>query len=472
MSVNAITATGLTTQSQSDLLTQYTTGFELIYGDDIDLDPDTPDGQQINIAIQANLDNLNLITLVNSFFDPDQAVGVILDQRISINGIAREGGTFTITNVTLVISQACTLPGLDLYPNAPYTVQDNAGNQWELVTTQTPGAPGSYVYVFEAANPGAIQTVINTITVPVSIVLGVQSINNPTTYTTLGINEETDAAVKIRRRQSVSNASQGFYNSLYGTLLNVNGVSSVEIFENYTSITDGNGVPGHSIWVIVGGSASAAAIAQAIYSKRNAGCGMLGSSSYVITQVDGTPFTVFYDIVQQQALFIKFTATSLNGINPPNIAAITSVTSGLPAIYTPGVNAEVNINQLATLVQQIDPNTLVTSAGFCLTYGGSFTNTLSPSQRNYQFAVSAADIIILPMILSPTTITVAPLGTQQFTGLGGYGTLTYSISVNNSGGSINSSSGLYTAGSTPNVADTILVTDSLSNTATATVNVS
>jgi hypothetical protein len=75
------------------------------------------------------------------------------------------------------------------------------------------------------------------------------------------------------------------------------------------------------------------------------------------------------------------------------------------------------------------------------------------------------------MILSPVTSTIAPTLTQTFTALGGYGTLVYSISVNNSGGSINSSSGLYTAGSTPNVTDTILVTDSLSNTATAVVNV-
>ncbi len=43
------------------------------------------------------------------------------------------------------------------------------------------------------------------------------------------------------------------------------------------------------------------------------------------------------------------------------------------------------------------------------------------------------------------------------------GTYSYSIHTNNSGGSINSSTGVYTAGSTPSVTDTVRVTDGLGN---------
>lgn len=462
---NIIDSTGLTTQTRAELVAQLTTDLQAIYGADINLDSDSPDGQWMNIIVQLALDMEDLLTQIYNSFDPDNAVGVVLDQRVAINGIQRQAGTYTVTPVTIVTSQALNLFGLDQTTQEVFTVSDNAGNNWKLQTTQNIAGPGSYVMDFQAENRGAILTVPNTITVPVTIVLGVSSINNPLTYSVLGINEEDDATLRLRRQKSVALASQGYLSGLLAALENVNGVTSAFVHENVTGATDGDGVPSHSIWVIVAGAGAAVDIATAIYTKRNAGCGMKGSVSYTITQVDGSPFNVLWDVITPQNLFIKFTATSLDGINPPNIALIRSM---LPTLFVPGVYEQVNINDLATLIQEIDNNTLVTSAGFSTTAGGAYTNTLLPTAKNYQFAVSSANIIILPMILSPVTSTVVHGNTKQFTGLGGYGTLTYSISVNNSGGSINSATGLYTAGATPST-DTIHVVDSLANSANATV---
>lgn len=465
---NQITATGIETATQDELETNLTAALQLAYGPQVDLDSDTPDGQWCGEIIQMVLDLEDLLVQINNMFDPDNAIGVILDQRVAINGIQRQAGTFTVTNVTVVTSQALNLWGLDQTDNPVFTVADSAGNQYQLQESQSISGAGTYVYSFQAANPGAVQTTPNTITIPVTIVLGVSSLNNPTAATTTGLNEESDAALKVRRQKSVSLASQGYYAGLLAALENINGVTSAFVYENDTDSTDGDGVPSHSIWVIVAGTGAAADIANAIYTKRNAGCGMFGSQQYTITQVDGTPFVISYDVVDPEPLYIKFTATSINGSTPPNLALILQQ---LPIIFAPGVFAEVNINELATLVQQIDPNTLVTSAGFSTSLGGSYTNTLTPTAKNNQFTISAANITITPMILSPSSSTVAPSTPVQFTGLGGQGTLTYSISVNNSGATINASTGLYTAGTTPNVTDTVEVTDSLSNTATASVNV-
>ena len=73
---------------------------------------------------------------------------------------------------------------------------------------------------------------------------------------------------------------------------------------------------------------------------------MYGGTSYVITQVDGSSFIVYWDTVVPQTLFTTFTATSINGVNPPNIAAILAQ---LPTFFVPNVNGAFNINQLATL---------------------------------------------------------------------------------------------------------------------------
>lgn len=523
MSVNAITSTGITIQQYSDLITYYTAQYQTIYGAGVNLDQNSPDGQMMNIQIQTVLDLLDFAVQVFNSFDPDLAYGVVLDLRVAINGLIRKGGTYTVTPIAITVSQALTLQGLDLYPSSPYTVQDNAGNNWQLLTTQSVPGAGTYSYQFQAANIGAVLSLPNTITIPVSIVLGVTSINNPTSYTTLGLNQETDAVLKIRRQQSVALPSQGFNPSLEAALENINGVVSALVHENDGGSTDIYGVPGHTIWPIVDGMptipvetpwsavttysygnlASSAGvdyksiqnnntgnavsdtaywsvynpIAEAIYTKRSGGSGMYGSQSYNYVQSDGTTLVVRWDFVEAENVFVKFTLTSIDGVNPPNESAILT---NLPLIFVPGVFKEININTLATYIQQIDPNALVTNAGFSATAGGSYTPTFTPSNINMQLVISEANIIALPIVLnSPTSITtvvmgtvtvnvsVAPLGTIQFTPIGGYPTYTWAVTAGT--GSINGS-GLFTAPAGAET-DTVQVTDSLGNMAVATVTV-
>lgn len=602
---NSLTSTGLVTATQSQLLTYFTDQLQTIYGSTINLNSDTPDGQWVNILIQSVLDLQDLLLQIYNSFDPDQAIGTQLDQRVTINGITRQAGTYSATNITLILSQSVNLYGLDQSNNPVFTVADSAGNQWQLITTQLGVGPGTVVYSFQASTPGAVLTTPNTIVVPVTIVLGVTSVNNPSAQTNVGLNEETDAALRLRRQQSVSIVSQGYYAGLLAAIENIQGVSSAFIFENNTNGTNANGVPSHTIWVIVAGTPTSLLapaysatttytwgqiassggvnyiswsntnlgnavsnatfwgvynpVAMAIYTKRNAGCGMYGSTSYNVTQIDGTTMTIQWDTVVQQNLFTAFTVTSINGTNPPNIAAILS---GLPKSFVPGVDATVNINMLSTLVQAIDSNTLVTNAGFStaltqvatlsgvaasgtfmFSYGGNnttainwndsastiqtkvrnvtglstavvtgsiasqtltislgsssaltlltvvsnslqtagsaaitfafnegYANTLAPTSPKFQFAVASNQIIILPMIMSPASLIIAPSGSQTFTGLGGYGTLVYTLSQNQSSGSINASTGVYVAGSNGGT-DIVVVTDAFGNTASASVTV-
>lgn len=470
---NKLDGTGLTIASFQELKTQMDAGYQSIYGPNIDLSPGSQDGEMEAIYIQIVLDVENIVATAYAARDINQAVGTQLDTLV--NWIQRLGGTFTIQPISITVSQALTLYGLDQTNQPVFTVADGAGNQYQLQNTQNIGSPGTNSFVFQAAKAGAVQSAQNTITVPVTVVLGVTTINNPLTYTTLGINQETDAAFRLRALSSTSIASQGFFNSLYSVLKNTPGESTVVLYENYMDSTSPNsatpvpGIPGHCIWAIVQGVAPAATIAQAIYNQRSLGCNMKGAQSYPVLQADGTTFTVFWDNVVTENIFIKFTATSIDGINPPKIAAIQA---GLPALLIPQIGATMNINQIQAAVQEIDPNTLVTNAGLSTSSGGSYTNTLAPSAANYQFQVTSPNIIVLPMILTPSTSTaVHSTGQVQFSTLGGFGTLTYSISVNNSGGSINSSTGLYSAGATHPVTDTVEVTDGLSNTATAVVSV-
>lgn len=360
---NSLSSTGLTTATRQELLANFTANLQAIYGTDIDLDADTPDGQWINILIQSILDLQDLLVQVYNSLDPDNAIGVVLDQRVAINGIQRQGGTFTVTNVTITTSQSVNLYGLDQDAQAVYTVADNAGNQWQLQTTILGTGVGPSILAFQSATPGAVLTIPNTITIPVSIILGVTSINNPTTYTTLGINEESDADLRIRRQKSIALPSQGYFQGLLAGLLNLTGMTFAFIEENVTNATNADGVPAHSIWVIVAGTATDEDIATTIYTYRNAGCGMYGGTSFPIVQLDGSTFLVYWDTVVPVPLYTEFTVASLDGTNVPDIAAIRS---GLVTSFVPEVAAQVNSNQVGTLVQAIDSNTLVSGVGFSI----------------------------------------------------------------------------------------------------------
>ena len=465
---NQITAAGLETKTQAELVAEFTAAFQDIYGADINLDSDSPDGQMMMIFVQSVLDALDLTTQVYNTFDPDNAIGVVLDQRVAINGIQRQAGTYTVTDISLVADRALNLIGLDQPALTPYTVSDDAGNEWNLISSYSIPSSGTYALSFRSAVPGQVFTTPNTIANPVTIVLGITSINNPSTYTTLGINEESDVDLKIRRQRSIALSSQGYLAGLLAALENISEVSSAFVYENNTNSTDGDGIPAHSIWVIVGGTATDEQIANAIYRKRNAGCGMKGNQLYTVIQPDGTSFLIRWDEVENETVFIKFTVTSLDGTNPPNYAAIRA---GIPTDFTPGVNVKANINSLATVIQGIDSNTLVTDSGFSTSASGVYTTTLMPSAKNKQFLVSSSNVIILPLYLTPTSTQIVASGSRSYAVLGGYGTYTYSMLSNPSGGSIGSVTGVYTAGSTASVVDVVKVVDSLSNSTTRSVSV-
>lgn len=422
----SLTTTGIQIDSLSVAVSDTVSFYQSVYGTGINVGPSSPDGQVINNYCQSSIDTQEWTLQCFTSFDPDQAFGVILDQRCAINGVQREMGTYSETNVAITVNSTITLFGQDQTENPVYTVTDIAGSMdWNLITTVTLTA-GTYQLGFDAASLGAVMSVPGTISVPVTVVLGVTNINNNQTQLSIGTPQETDAQFKIRRQQSTAIGSQGYYAGLIAQLENISGVGvgNVKVYENETGATSTGtvppytpaGIPSHSIWVVVAGGtasesviggvagANALAIATAIYNKRNAGCGMLGAQAYAITRPDGTVFAVFWDIVDVVNPFVEFTVGSINGSTYPNLAAIYSQ---LPSLMQLGINQLLTVNQLISLVNSIDSNTYVSGAGFSTTVGGSYTPTLSPAAANDQFQILEANLIVTPMIIYSSTSTIS-----------------------------------------------------------------
>ena len=359
--IDQIDSTGLQLKSYDVILSELETDMKSIYGDDINVDSDSPDGQMLNIFAQASTDMREIVQRIYDILDIDNATGANLDRAVALLGITRKGGTRTITPITVTTSAACTIKGINQDPDDPYTVQDNAGNKWNLQNTHYFSGADSASLAFQAEVIGKQETTPNTITTPVTIVLGVSTINNPTVATIVGEDEESDFELRARAKRSVMLASTGFVDSLYAALMNLDGMGSVRILENTTDTTDANGTSPHSIHVIVSGSATNNSIAKTILEKRGAGCGMDGDISLTLLNADGYPIDIKWSNVTAQYLFTFASLSSLDGINQPQYALIKSQ---LPTTYVPAIGDTVTTNQLITAITSIDSNTFVDSASF------------------------------------------------------------------------------------------------------------
>jgi len=390
---NSLDNTGLQIQTVAEIKDEIMNGtadfpgMYQLYGTDINVDPNSPDGQMVNIVAQAKEDVLQMLQQVYASFDPDQAIGVALDQRCAINGVFRAEGKYTYQPVDVTVTQALTLDGLDTAPNAPFTVSDGVGKQWLLASAYSFSGAGTHTLSFRAANFGAITSALNTITNIVTVQLGVASVNNSAAAATVGVAEETDYQLRILRAQSLSIASIGFAEGLHASLLARIGVTDALVLENITNSTDAKGIPAHSIWCIVAGGDDYN-VAYPIYIKRNAGCGMKGSVTYTIDQYDGTTFDVKFDRPTPQNLWISFNVAAITGSIDANY-----VRTQILAQLFYGINKPADTASIVSLIKSLAPNASVSSEGVSID-NVTYSSLLSPSTVDKQFAIASTRIII------------------------------------------------------------------------------
>jgi hypothetical protein len=85
---------------------------------------------------------------------------------------------------------------------------------------------------------------------------------------------------------------------------------------------------------------------------------------------------------------------------------------------------------------------------------------------------TASVTVTAGVTISPASATLAPRAGRTFTRSGGSGAgFVWSLATSASGGTIDSASGVYTAGPTGGVTDVVQVTDSLGNTAAVSISV-
>lgn len=371
---NIIDSNGLQVNSLNEILSSLINSFNNIYGANINLDQNTPDAQLINVLSQILVSYSELLQDINASFDPDQAVGVILDQRVKINGIKRKQGTKTITNVRVTFNGSATLKGQDLYPiEECFQISDNTGNRLVPINTTT-GVNGNEIVVpFIAINYGALNFTEGTITNIDTPTSGIASVTNfATTPENIGTDEESDTSLRVRRTAMAEQIGNfGEVKTLQQALYAVSpDIQYIGVEENKGTIVDANGIPPSGIWIIAKGAYDFETFAKTIYKYRISGTPMkhnedsssssgdeITDFSFPVQRGEGQePFIAYWSKAKEKPIYCRITCFMLNEtLNEDMVKSIISDTT------TPQTKQTLSISSIIKVLMDSNENLVITS---------------------------------------------------------------------------------------------------------------
>lgn len=255
-----------------------------IFGADLDLGPDTIDGQALGIFAEAisNLDQLAEEIYHNP--NPQMAVGVALRRLVQLNAITHKAGSYS------TVMLRCTGTDGTIIPANSLAKSPSTGTTFATIAQATIPGAGFIDIPAQATVKGKLAAAIGSITKIDTPVFGWQSVTN-LAIAVEGTDEETDEQLRARRRISTSTAGVSVLDSLIGALSNLSGVIQAVVLENDTDVTDGNGTPPHAIYAIVNGGADLD-IATAIWQKKTLGSTMRGTVTVDVLDAIGNAHTI------------------------------------------------------------------------------------------------------------------------------------------------------------------------------------
>ncbi|MBU9316524.1 hypothetical protein KTD09_16870 [Burkholderia multivorans] len=277
-----IDANGITAPTYADVLAYLQDQYRSIYGADTYLEPDSQDGQMLGVFAKAISDVNSVAIAIYRSFSPATAQDDALSSNVKINGIARKAASYSSADLVLVGQADATITN--------GAAKDTNGVQWLLPATVTIPPSGTITVTATCATIGDVSARAGTINQIATPARGWQSVTNPADAAE-GAPVENDAV--LRQRQTVSTAlpSLTVLDGIIGAVANVSGVTRYVAYENDTSATDANGIPSHSISLVVEGG-DATAIANAIAAKKTPGAGTYGTTAVIVTDIYGRPITI------------------------------------------------------------------------------------------------------------------------------------------------------------------------------------
>lgn len=286
-----IDANGFKAESFTEILTRLSNGLKNIYGQDINLDQDSPDGQQLGIQANIISDFQDLALYIYNSMDPDLADGANFDKLLKLLARTRLPSSRSTVDIEMVLNKTVSIP-------ASYTIKDLNNQNWIIGTAQTLDA-GTHLVSFYSEDWGNITAEPNTINEQVTILTEVVSINNPESAIS-GRDEESIVQVRERRNKILEINASSTIGSIIGKILDLNGVIDAVPYENMTKIYDPvRDIQPNSYWIVVKGG-YIAQISEIIAKNKTGGTGLKGQVETVyiekFVRKDGSVREFYHDV--------------------------------------------------------------------------------------------------------------------------------------------------------------------------------
>jgi len=268
---------------ESTSLNEYKTRLQIIFlsslGADLDLAPQTVEGQLIGIFALSMSDIDDAVVQEYQQQNIFNAAGNQLDGFGATFGITRTAQSFSTAVVTVMGVPAAIIP-------AGSTARTTNGDLFQADAEIVIGPGGSSESTFSAIESGAIAIDANTLTQIVSVVTGWETIDNPL-IGVLGEDEETDTAYRATYFQTLAKNAASTVEAISARVAALETVEAVFVKDNVkdinVTIQNVTLLP-HSIAVVVSGGV-AQEIGDAIYDSKPPGSNTAGADTGIQTEV-------------------------------------------------------------------------------------------------------------------------------------------------------------------------------------------
>lgn len=392
-----IEPTGVILPDTSGLLTDVQSEYQAVFGADLVVTPDTPQGVLITAETLARTEVVNNNAAVANQINPNVAGGVFLDALMALTGMQRTVATPTVvTNVSLTGVSGTVIPAGSL-------AATSAGDQFQSVSTVTL-VSGTATVNFQSVATGPIPCAGSALTTIVSAVLGWETVTNnpsgtPASATTLGTVTQSDQAARALRQNTLAFQGVSLAEAITSALYNVQGVTSLTFQENVSASTqtiNGISMVGHSIYACIEGGTDTA-VAAALLENKSSGCAWNGGTSVsVVEPASGQSYTVLFDRPTQVGILVKVTTTNGNEANI--IQAILDYAAGnINGLAGFVVGADVSPFEIAGAIMSEFPGYYISQVEISLTSPVSYTtsviaigvNEIAQTQASYVSVIIA-----------------------------------------------------------------------------------
>ncbi len=271
-----INSSGVIVPDTEDIQGEVEQDYKDIFGEDLDVTPETPQGRLIELDTRLRSEVLQCAASLANVINPNLSYGVFLDAIAALTGCIRKQATNSEVSAVLTGTPGTTIPA-----NSSATTEDSS-TVWYLSENVVLGEDGTATGKFYSQDYGEIPLEAGALNTIKTGVLGWETVRNPAPAT-LGRKRETDSELKERRISTLFRG-RSFTGDILSKLYDISGVKSVDIYNNYklNPVTiKGVTIDAKSVFVCVYGG-NDQDIGMALHMSTAPGCGYTGNTTVTV----------------------------------------------------------------------------------------------------------------------------------------------------------------------------------------------